>query len=601
MFSHFSIGRKISLGFAVVILSTIVAFFITNNTFVESRKINEQITNNHTPSIAKLEELKLLIVRSKMLINNWAYQATPPENEDKVALNKITVSEYPQLKLELEELASKWDDSSSTAKLDTVFAEIENLWGMHEIVKQTLVGIESYNDPFNLFSSQSEVEEGGSIDIQTDVLIANLNGLIDRKKGATEDITNEMLSKFEGVQLLIRNLGVALAIAGVLIAFLTTRTIVSPVRKLRLILLDLSKGIFPKNWIDTRGDEIGEMANALETVVTGLRRTKDFAISVGSGTYNSDYTPLSDQDELGQSLLLMRKNLKEYSEDMEEKVRERTAEVVRQKEEIQKQGEQIAELYEQVKDSILYAKRIQEAILPSKEEIDSAIKQSMVLFRPKDIVSGDFYWFTEKEDRAIIAAADCTGHGVPGALMSMIGSSLLNEIVNEKGITEPAEILFALKQGVIKALNKHPSADQTKDGMDIALCSIPKKGNKVEYAGAYNPLWLIRDGEIIDFPGDRQPVGFFGDNLNTPYTNHSVEVLPGDSLYMFSDGYADQFGGPTGKKFKYSQFKKLLLNIQEKPMEEQREILNTRIEEWMGDEEQIDDILIIGIKFEESA
>lgn len=596
MFSHFSIGRKISLGFAVVILSTIVAFFITNNTFVESRKINEQITNDHNPSIAKLEELKLLTVRSKMLINNWAYQATPPENEDKVALNKITVTEYPQLKLHLEKLEENWDDSAK-AMIDTIFAEMENLWGMHEMVKQTLSGIESYNDPFNLFSSQSEVEEGGSIDRQTDQIISHLNGLINRKKERTMAITAEMLGKFEGVQLLIRNLGVALAIAGVLIAFLTTRTIVSPVRKLRLILLDLSKGIFPKSWIDTRGDEIGEMANALETVVTGLRRTKDFAIAVGSGSYNSEYTPLSEQDELGQSLLLMRKNLKEYAEDMEEKVRERTAEVVRQKEEIQKQGEQIAELYEQVKDSILYAKRIQEAILPSKEEIDSALKQSMVLFRPKDIVSGDFYWFTEKEDRAIIAAADCTGHGVPGALMSMIGSSLLNEIVNEKGMTEPAKILFALKQGVIKALNKHPSADQTKDGMDIALCSIPKKGNKIEYAGAYNPLWLIREGEIIDFPGDRQPVGFFGDNQNTPYTNHTVEVEPGDSVYMFSDGYADQFGGPTGKKFKYSQFKKLLIKIQDESMSDQRDILNTTIEEWMGEEEQIDDILIIGIKF----
>ncbi len=597
MFSHFSIGRKISLGFAVVILSTIVAFYITNRTFVNSQKINEEITNNHTPSIAKLEELKLMIVRSKMLINNWVYLSSPPENEDKVALNRLTISEYPKLKIDIETLAKQWQDSTK-ASLAPLFENIEMLWSNHDIVKQTLSGMESYNDPFNQFTANSMVEDGGDIYLLTDDILTMLNVLIDQKKNTTEIITAEMIDSFQGVRMLIKNLGIGLTIAGVIIAFLTTRTIVSPVRKLRLILLDLSKGIFPKSWINTRGDEIGEMANALETVVAGLQSTKDFAIAVGSGGYNTEYTPLSDQDELGQSLLVMRKNLKEYSEDMEEKVRERTAEVVRQKEEIEKQSEQIAELYEQVKDSILYAKRIQEAILPSREEINASLQNSMVLFRPKDIVSGDFYWFTEKPDRVIIAAADCTGHGVPGALMSMIGSSLLNEIVNEKGITQPNEILLALKHGVIKALNKHPSSDQTKDGMDIGICSIPKKGNKIDFAGANNPLWMVRDGEIIDFRGDRQPVGIYGDNLDTPYTNHTIDIQDGDSVYIFSDGYADQFGGPRGKKFKYSQFKKLLVQINNETMESQRDTLNTRIEEWMGDqEEQIDDILVVGIRF----
>lgn len=598
MFSHFSIGRKISLGFTVIILSTIVAFYITNTTFVNSQKINEEITTNHTPSIAKLEELKLLIVRSKMLINNWVYLESPAENEDKVALNRLTVSEYPKLRIEIETLAKNWEDSTKTTSLDPIFDKVEELWSNHDIIKRNLSGVESYRDPFNLFTARSMVEEGGEIYVYTDEILTELNILIDQKKNTTEIITDEMIDSFQGVRMLIKNLGIGLTIAGILIAFLTTRTIVSPVRKLRLILLDLSKGIFPKSWVKSRGDEIGEMANALETVVAGLRRTKDFAIAVGSGGYNTDYTPLSEQDELGQSLLVMRKNLKEYSEEMEEKVRERTAEVVRQKDEIEKQSEQIAELYEQVKDSILYAKRIQEAILPSREEINQSLKEAMVLFRPKDIVSGDFYWFSEKHDRIIIAAADCTGHGVPGALMSMIGSSLLNEIVNEKGLTQPSEILYALKHGVVKALNKHPSADQTKDGMDMGLCSIPKKGNKIEFAGANNPLWLVRDGEIIDYKADRQPIGIYGDNMEIPYTNHEVEIQAGDSVYMFSDGYADQFGGPSGKKFKYSQFKKLLLQINGENMEAQREILNTRIEEWMGDqEEQIDDILVVGIRF----
>lgn len=596
MFSNLSIGRKISLGFAIVILATIVAFFITNNTFEESREINNEITRNHNPSIAKLEQLKLMTVRSKMLINNWVFIPTAAEFEDKVALNELTVNEYPKLKVDIENLAKSWEDTAQT-QIKSIFVSIEDLWSLHTFIKQSLNGIESYNDATNTFMAESMVEEGGEIDMLTDDILKRLDVIITYKKERTAEITREMLSQFDLVQALIRNLGIALTLAGVIIAFLTTRTIVSPVRKLRLILLDLSKGIFPKTWIDQRRDEIGEMASALETVVAGLRRTKDFANIVGSGRYDSEYTPLSEQDELGQSLLLMRQNLKEYSEEMEEKVRERTAEVVRQKEEIEKQSEQIAELYEQVKDSILYAKRIQEAILPSREEINESLKESMILFRPKDIVSGDFYWFSNKNDRAVIAAADCTGHGVPGALMSMIGSSLLNEIVNEKEISSPAEILLALKQGVIKALNKHPSGDQTKDGMDIALCSIDIKNSELYYAGAYNPLWLIRNGEIIDYPADRQPVGIYGDNKDTPYTDHKIQFQPGDTVYMFSDGYADQFGGPNGKKFKHSQFKKLLLSIQEKKMEEQRQVLNKTIEEWMGEEEQIDDILVVGIRF----
>ena len=158
--------------------------------------------------------------------------------------------------------------------------------------------------------------------------------------------------------------------------------------------------------------------------------------------------------------------------------------------------------------------------------------------------------------------------------------------------------MLALKQGVIKALNKHPSVNgQTKDGMDIALCSIDKNNSVIHYAGAYNPLWLVRNGEIIDYPADRQPVGIYGDNRDTPYTAHTIELQKGDSVYIFSDGYADQFGGPNGKKFKYSQFKKLLIKIQDKSMDEQRDILNTTIEKWMGEEEQIDDILVVGIRF----
>lgn len=321
MFSHFSIGRKISLGFAIVILCTISAFYVTNDTFVESQKINKEITDNHNPSIAKLEELKLMIVRSKMLINNWVYQETPLENEDKVALNLLTDQEYPALKTELDQLSASWQDSAKTG-LDSLWDSVEILWNSHAEIKEMLTGVESYNEALSVVICTEMVAGGGEVDVLTDEILDQLNQIIRIKKSTTKEITDKMINQFQFLRALIRNLGFGLTLAGIIIAFLTTRTIVSPVRKLRLILLDLSKGIFPKHWVASRGDEIGEMANALETVVTGLRRTKDFAFSVGSGSYDSNYKPLSDQDELGLSLLVMRKNLKEYSEDMEEKVRE---------------------------------------------------------------------------------------------------------------------------------------------------------------------------------------------------------------------------------------------------------------------------------------
>ena len=213
----------------------IVAFFITNKTFDSSQKINEEITTNHNPSIGKLEELKLMIVRSKMLINNWVYQPSAQENEDKVALNKLTVSEYPKLKLEIETLAKNWTDTANT-QVEILFGNIETLWSSHEDIKQTLSGLESYNDPMNRFTANITVEQGGEIDFQTDFVTEGLNVLIAEKKEEMESITGEMNDSFDLVRTMIWTLGISLTLAGILIAFLTTRTIVSPVRKLRLIL-----------------------------------------------------------------------------------------------------------------------------------------------------------------------------------------------------------------------------------------------------------------------------------------------------------------------------------------------------------------------------
>ena len=279
-------------------------------------------------------------------------------------------------------------------------------------------------------------------------------------------------------------------------------------------------------------------------------------------------------------------------------IRQKTADIVLQKEEIEEKNKDIT-------DSINYAQKIQEAILPSDNEIQRHLPESFVLFKPKDIVSGDFYWFTERDGKALIIAADCTGHGVPGAFMSMIGNSLLNEIVNEQGITEPAKVLQQLKLAVIKSLKQTGEAGTQKDGMDIALCAFEIDNMKVEFSGAYNPLFLIRDNELQETRSDRMPIGVYSDDGGKVFTNHSLEMMKGDVYYIFTDGFVDQFGGPKGKKYMGKKFKQLMLDIHKKPMAEQKTILDETIEDWkayvpldgLGSSyEQMDDILVIGIR-----
>ncbi|MFH1320499.1 MAG: SpoIIE family protein phosphatase [Bacteroidota bacterium] len=281
-------------------------------------------------------------------------------------------------------------------------------------------------------------------------------------------------------------------------------------------------------------------------------------------------------------------------------IKQKTAEVVKQKEEIERKNKDIT-------DSINYAQKIQEAILPSDKNLKALLPDSFVLFKPKDIVSGDFYWLTEKDGKALIAAADCTGHGVPGAFMSMIGSSLLNEIVNDKGITQPAKVLDSLKEGIIKSLQQTGKAGQQKDGMDIGFCtfSSPDKEGKwglMEFSGAYNPLFLIRNNELEETRADRMPIGIYEETDKT-FTNHEIPLQKGDAIYLFSDGFVDQFGGPKGKKFMSRRFKQLFLDIHKMDMIEQGKILEKTIEEWKAHPdhtgvqfEQMDDILVIGIK-----
>ena len=261
-----------------------------------------------------------------------------------------------------------------------------------------------------------------------------------------------------------------------------------------------------------------------------------------------------------------------------------------QKKEIENQRMLVEMKNNEIRDSINYAKRIQRAILPSDGTLKQYLKDSFVLYKPKDIVAGDFYWLQNVKDKVLFAAADCTGHGIPGAMVSVVCNNALNRSVRENGLTDPGEILNKTRELVIEEFEK--SDEDVKDGMDIALCSL--EGNKLQYAGAHNPLWIVRGGEIIETKANKQPIGQF-DNP-TPYTTHTFELQKEDIIYLFSDGYVDQFGGDKGKKFKARAFRELLLSIQDKPMEEQKTIIDEAFEDWRGSLEQIDDVCIIGVK-----
>lgn len=270
-------------------------------------------------------------------------------------------------------------------------------------------------------------------------------------------------------------------------------------------------------------------------------------------------------------------------------------------EEIKQQRDIIEAHNRDIMDSIKYAKRIQEAILPSSDLMDKYIPDYFVLYRPKDIVSGDFYWALPVQENGkdciLFAAVDCTGHGVPGAFVSIVGFNGLNRSVKEFHNTQPAKILDQLTV-LVEETFKQKGSNYIKDGMDITLCKLiyhEEHRATLEFAAANNPLWLCKaNGEWMEIKADKQPIGNFDDRK--PFTNHQIELSKGDTFYIFSDGYADQFGGEKGKKYKYSKFKEFLSNIQSSSIKEQSTILNSEFDSWMGQHEQLDDVCVIGVR-----
>jgi len=255
----------------------------------------------------------------------------------------------------------------------------------------------------------------------------------------------------------------------------------------------------------------------------------------------------------------------------------------------------ISEQKKEITDSIRYAKRIQNAMLTPTEDILVFLPEHFILFSPRDIVSGDFYWFTRHENKIVCIAADCTGHGVPGAFMSMLGIAYLNEIYSKNPEIRACELLDELRKHVILSLHQTGRSGENQDGMDITAIIIDSKEQTLQFAGANNPLFLYRDNELHEYKPDKMPIGIHGKEMS-PFTNHEVKIHKGDVVYAFSDGFADQFGGPNGKKYMIKKFKEKLMTIHEKPMNTQKKELEDALVDWMAETRQVDDILVMGIR-----
>ena len=310
-------------------------------------------------------------------------------------------------------------------------------------------------------------------------------------------------------------------------------------------------------------------------------------------------------DEEIEGLKLEKEKLEAEKKKVDEKVKklwQQSTAIHKEKEKVEKIKAIIEQKHRDVTESITYAKRIQTAILPLKHEIHAALPESFVLFMPRDIVSGDFYWFTVKNDKTFLAAVDCTGHGVPGAFMSMVGHTLLNEIIDQKGITDPGKILNELDNSVRFVLKQDNYETSTRDGMDICLCVFDKGKNIVHYAGANRPFWIIRSistssdvgGELEEIKATKAAIGGMREQ-EVVFQTHNVPLQTGDSIYLSSDGYGDQFS-PDDKKLMTRKFKETLLSIQYKSMQEQGKYLEEFHNNWKGGMEQTDDVLVIGVR-----
>jgi serine phosphatase RsbU (regulator of sigma subunit)/HAMP domain-containing protein len=586
-----SISNKLTFGFGLYSLCVLLLAVYTDTTLKKSKAINDRINSVYAPSIKSLEQLDNQLVKAQQLMKQWAFVQRREDDLERIEALSICTQKIPAQLMHIDSISSRWTDEQKMER-NLLSAEVQALLLAYDDVRKLLPEFNSYNNPTAMMSAEDLFIDEGVIQKPLAMAQSRLRALIDQQRLSMGVEIAKMNSSFVDLTKLFIWVAVTVILIGIILAFITIRSIVRPVNSLRQKLYNLSQGIYSLHETRANNDEIGDMAKAVDRLVRNFERTKEFSLSIGAGKFDMIYEPLSQHDELGGALLQMRDDLASYRHQMEEKVAAQTLEIREQKDRVERQNERVTELYNDLQSSIDYAQRLQSTILPSADAIREVFPQHFVMYRPKATVSGDFYWFANKGKKLLFAAADCTGHGVPGAFMSLVGHNALNQAT--KVYYKPAQVLNTVNRLSAQALRSNKS-NLVTDGMDIALCSIDMETMELEFSGAQNPVYIVRGSELIELSGDGFSIGSYI-NGEREFTAKKTEIQAGDCIYTFSDGYADQFGGPAGKKFMRKQFRQLLIEVNALSMEEQIGVIQRRFDDWRGEQEQVDDVLVIGVR-----
>lgn len=606
---RFPIGWRMGIGFGLFGVAVSVQFILTRNTLVENARLSAQVDEVLTPSLDALHDLELTIAESQSHVIQWLYVQADADHPKRKRLLALQDSVIPYQRQQLDQFALSWPPEMQE-EWDDLKYHLDHMIILYERIERLLPSFESYNTPALPNAARRDVllnpGEGGleSVYSAIDVSIIRLNA-------SNRELTRLSMARMDELSSRLRlyagNVAVGVLMLGIVIAYLVTRSILTPVRDLKRTLLYMGRGVQPEKPVRVSPDEIGEMASAVNRLAEGLKRTRSFSMEVGKGHFDTEYIPLSEDDTLGHALLKMRDELASNEKELERKVRLRTTEVEEQK-------ARIESLYNDLRDSIDYAVRIQKAILPTQSERDQVFYENAVFYRPRDVVSGDFYWFHKAGRARMFSAIDCTGHGVPGAFMSLIGHNALERV--SKVFTQPDKMLThlnriaweVLSQQYGKRVAARVGGDAQpelldggggyagiQDGMDLAMASIDMENMVLQYSGANNPLYIVRRREVITLNPDKMAIASFLPET-AHFTNTEFDLEPGDLVVAATDGYVDQFGGPLGKKFMRRRFRELLVELSAQPMPEIQRLLEATFDQWKGNEAQVDDVLVIAVR-----
>lgn len=563
-----TISGRLLAGYVIIIFASVLGALVSVITLKWSIGLDKSISKVEVPSIESLKDLKSQTKELKKLSSIYIYQAN---QDDKKSLLTILSLDYPKVLSDLKTSSQMWEVTSQTESFSQV-----NDFSMLLVkdVKNLMTTLNSEED----YSNDVKVDEGinlfeNGIVAKNDKMLELLDTIIKDKVAFLAQAQSKKENAFFILFIVLLIVLVVILVTSYTMMQSSKRWIVNPIRNINNAVIKLGAGEIPEKQGSSQLEEIQLMHQSINQLVDGTKGKIDFAEKLGDGDYIVQFNLLSEKDVLGEALLEMRDKLKKNQEEILDKTRKIT-------------------------ESINYSHRIQSSLLPTEGILKSTFSDLFMFYKPKDVVSGDFPYFYKHDDYAYLATVDCTGHGVPGALMSFIGYFTLNQIMNENNHSKTTgQILDELHQKVQKTLKQDVNKDAAKDGMDVAICKINTKTLQLEYSGAHRPLYLILNGDFSEIKADRYPIGGIFYKGRLPFRTHCFQLSKGDSILFNTDGLPDQFGGINGKeKFMSKRVRELIEKNKTVSMSHMKEVIEHEFDTWKGDYRQIDDILMIGVK-----